>query len=477
MKWVNLTLATLTVIFFAACGGNERGVFVWPEGIDDERSPFYGETLTIGVFWEAGTMERLAGWYMSMNPGATIEIVDMNPEIRYRINPATDLENAREEINLRLMGGTAPLLIESLLVDYFNPATEPFFLDWLPVIEANPYFYKEYWFMHVFDAMSAGGSLMGFPMSFDLPNGPSYFTINNTAPGLTSEFSGRQSISVAEMMEIHARFSGDLPSLQFLSRDFDVLMAVENSLNKFLDIKTERVEFDTPEFIHFITHARDITNPDRSIGSAFEPTWHDITCRDCMSDHSRLYMFRRILSVSYESFGIFDDSLYFAYPLPFTSRQGELLITPSRTFVLTAGASPAEQALAFDFLRFILEIPNQDPEEYMLLHRWYSIIGGGTSSPHRSGLRFAFEFVPNAANLQFNLSNWRLTDGWGEVREVLIDHNYATMEMPMRDTRYPTVLRDVITGILHQFHDGQITAERAAFYLQNRVTLILMEMD
>jgi len=50
-------------------------------------------------------------------------------------------------------------------------------------------------------------------------------------------------------------------------------------------------------------------------------------------------------------------------------------------------------------------------------------------------------------------------------------------EMPKVDWRFaPGMIWDVLDEILGQFQDGLITAEQAAQDLQNRVTLILMEM-
>ena len=470
-RWILFSLAALATLFITACGETTPDEpFIWPESIDG-RSPFYGETLTVGVFFQADNIETFARHYELQNPGVTIEIINMDPGMGAISIWRADLSGVREDMGVQLMAGAAPVLIESFLVDYLNPMTMPFFADWLPIMEADPNFHEEDWHMNVFDAMSRDGRLIGFPMSFDFPPGNSYFTINNIIPGLAEVFEDRQHISLAEMMEIHSRTSPTLAAPMYMTRDFDVLMAVESNIDDFFDLETGRIEFNTPEFINFISHARELTSPGREFTPVSMPFFLEIGDRALMEGLSQRYMFRRAWTVNYEIFNVFEEDLFFANPLPYTNRQGELLITPWRTFVLHAGATPTQKALALDFLRFILEAPHDLILRPMHIETY--------ASPLRGSARFAFERHPNAYYARFGTLGWRpINNDWPQAFETMITRAEATKEMPMQDTRYaPDVIRNAVREILHQFHDGLITAEQAANDLQNRVTLIIMEMD
>ena len=486
-RWISLAIVVLTAIIMTSCGDAEHDEpFIWPESIDGQ-SPFYGETLTVGVHFNASFLDRVARHYEIRNPGVTIEIINMDPNMGVVSIWQADLTGVREDMGVQLMAGTAPILIEGFLVDYLNPMTIPFFADWLPIMEADPNFHEENWHMNVFDAMSRDGRLLGFPIAFDLPFGSSYFTINSTVPGLADEFAGRQYISLADMMEIHSRVSPTLARPMYMTRDFDLLMAVESSIDDFFDFETGRVEFNTPEFINFISHARELTSPGREFAPASMPFFLEVGDRGHMTFSSQRYMFRRVWAVNYESFGVFEEDLFFINPLPYTNQQGELLIAPWRTFALNANATQAQQALALDFLRFVLELRLEPLPEAPLdarlrvlaMHYLYINTSGTYASPLRSGTRFMFEYLPNHYQERFQELGWQPIDGdWPQAFETMITRAEITKEMPMQDTRYaPDVIRNAVREILRQFHDGLITAEQAANDLQNRVTLIIMELD
>jgi hypothetical protein len=266
-----------------------------------------------------------------------------------------------------------------------------------------------------------------------------------------------------------------------MTRDFNVLMAVESNIDEFFDMETGRIEFNTPEFIDFITLARELTSLERDFAPVMLPRWLETGDRSFMAASSQRYMFRRVWAVNYESFGIFDENVFFTNPLPYTNRQGELLISPWRTFALNVGASQAQQALALDFLRFILEIPGWSAQDDFFLQRLYQdATGGGFASPFRGGARAMFEtHMSRQYQERFDELGWRPIDNdWPQAFETMIARGVATRSMPMRDNRYGSeLIHTAVIEILHQFHDGLITAEQAANDLQNRVTLIIMEMD
>jgi len=62
--------------------------------------------------------------------------------------------------------------------------------------------------------------------------------------------------------------------------------------------------------------------------------------------------------------------------------------------------------------------------------------------------------------------------------ERIINILYHTANLPMRHAYpIPQTITNILQDVLRDFQDGLITAEAAAEYLQNRVGLVLMEME
>ena len=468
-KMFGVVIIALAAFCFAACGEtapDEQEFFVWPESIDGQ-SPFYGETLTIAIYHSEYLFERLAMEYEFRNPGVTVEVISFE-----------DFDIGRERISLELMAGNPPVLISGQLVDYFNPMTMQSFADWWPVMRAAPNFSEDDWFINVFDALSRDGRLIGFPMIYDSLMGNSFIVANSTIPGLAEEFAGRQSISYNEMIEIYNRISPSLDAPMYLERNFDMLAAVVENIDKFLDFETGRVQFSSPEFINFINHAKEITSADRDFGNNQFFNFNETGNRDVTASLAREYFFRRVLIADIDNFGAFEGDLVFVNPIPYANDRGELLISPDSTMVLSAGASRVQQALAFDFLRFAMVPPVEREDD--LIHHGLFIIGLNYTSPARAHAQSVFPHTFGWTPRAFSaLDGWRWAgDGWHEAIATIVSYANAAAEMPMRDMRYaPQFVRDTVQEALRQFHDGLITAEQAANDLQNRITLMLMEMN
>jgi len=458
-KRIRVVSVFLVAMLLTACveaAPGEQGPFVWPESV-------YGETLTVAVL--GPRFERIAGEFELRNPGVTIELIEFE-----------HLDVGREQIAMEIMAGNVPTLTLGDFVDYHHPLTAQYFADWLPIMHSNPNFDENDWFMNVFYALARDGRLMGFPMSYDMSVGNSFYVANSTVPGLAEEFAGRQGISTNELMEIYERISATTGTNMHMERSFDVLQAVEDNIGRFFDFETRRVQFGSREFIDFIAHAREITSPRRNFGTMQFFNFGEIGNREVTLALSHQYMFRRITISDMDNFGAFEGDLVFVNPLAYTNDRGELLISPDMTWALSASASHAQQALALELLRFAI-VPPVYREEDIVRHRL--LVSSTSASPARGHARSTFEHSFTWATSAFHFTQgWRYADGgWHVAIDALVAYAEAASEMPMHDTRYaPEFVRDALRQILHEFHDGLITAEQAANDLQNRITLIIMEM-
>jgi len=466
IKHTFATVAILTAILLAGCGQNQQEKsFDWPQTFD-------GEILTIYVFDDFHALPRFAREYEIRNPGVTIKITQLNPN---------EFDSDRERIGIQLMGGGAPILIHGRYVDYHNPLTTQYFADWLPIIAADPNFNKDDWFMSAFDAMAKNGKLLGFPLYYDLPFGSGFVLANATVPGLAAEFVGRQSISLADMIEIHSSIAPTLAAPMYITAGFDTLFAVENQINDFFDFDEGRVEFSSREFIDFITNAKELTHPQRNFGAPLiiMDNARGTGLRERVAQQSHQYLFRFARTFEIDIFDIFEEEAHFVNPLPLTNNHGELLISPFSTMALNAGATDAQKALALDFLRFAAESP-QHPDDDSIHYALFSAVRyGNLNSSNRNYAHRLLEALNSSLPHHWVSHGWRLQDDWFEVaRQTIIYHTDNAAELPMHDTRYaPDIIQDAIRQVLHQFHDGLITADQAANYLQNRITLMLLEMS
>ena len=460
-----LLLAIFIAFGFVACDaygrrGDNGFVLDW-----SAENPFYGETLTLGVVHQVFNYEAFARAYMRINPGVTIEIINYGRF--YNFNE----EEITTQVGVQMMTGTAPDLIYGALVDHRNPNTIQLLSDWFSVMNAHPGFFEDEWDMNAFNAMSADGRLYAFTSDYVFR----YVVANSQIPGLVEAFSQHDSISLVDMIEMHRQFAPQDGSM-FLLSEMDVSHAVRANLHYFLDLESGVASFDNREFIDLITWARDNTPP-MSIRRHLqvEDFSDGMGNREAELFLSPHYLFRYIPNYFVEYFSVFETDTIFLNPLPLVSVDGELLTWSEHNYVLNAGATPTQQLLALDFMMFMRN-PG-DISLWMSNPRYIGFV-----STNNSYLRFRAEHrFPNMMTQNFTgpfaITPHQMSVSLEEAVNIFYDEKMQISEMPKTIWDFaPRVVFDALDEILGQFQDGLITAEQAANDLQNRLTLILMEM-
>ena len=418
------------------------------EIINPDRSLFIGQTLTIACRLVA-RFDDLIRKYMSENPGVRIEVIDYwDDDMR-----CIDLTTSRQVIATQLMAGSAPLLINSLLVDSLHPGTTAYFFDWFPIMYTDPDFNEDDWFMNVFHAASVDGKLYSFPLSFFCFR----ISVNNTVPGLLAEWEWRESITIPEVLALHRDFPTE--SAYFVYSGFEPTWAAWFNIGDFVDINTDRVNFNE-EFIDFITYMRDATNPQGiNIG-------HGIIPPEVEAHRSETYLFELYLSRVLICFLDDEELFMFSDPKPIVNNYGELIIFLEDSFLLNANASTIEKALAWDFIKFI-----SNPENHSSMPVFWN-------PTNRALLRHHVQILLPSniifADLQINKET-------SEAVEHVANQIATLGEMPMRRySELPGVLGNKRDGLiietLRQFRDGLLSADDVARNLQNMVELMLMEI-
>jgi len=448
MKKFILIFAALTLCLATACSNTPEDTI---EAVNI--SELEDVTLTISSPNNWMGLEHFARMYMDDNPGVKIIINDWDGDfMRYF-----------EQKPLTLMAGTADDLISAQGFDYRAPSTQALLADWFPIMRADPEFNNNNFFMNVFDAMASNGRLYSLPIAFNA-TGLAY---NTTIPGVSEEMSGRSNITMSEVHAIHRAFA---PDDIFIDSSYDVLLATGFQIHSFIDFENRTASFNTPAFINFITESRKLTHPDKQVGWTFASTYYS---PEVMAENSHKYLFQQLFTGDPFQFLIpFEEKMTFNGNIPIANKRGEVLVNAFPSYVLNGRTSPEVQAVAWDFIRFLLDPAIYQMDEEAGFFPWVSMI-----PVYRPLLRFNLERQIPGWMDHFNENyGWRLVFDQEETIEYVYNRINELGRIDIADRVYvPNSISEILQEVIIQFHDGLVTAEQAAEDLQNRITLALME--
>ena len=449
LKKLRLLPVVLLLAFLMGCGTEEAALEIEADAPYDERGRFYSQTLTVTSIWDFQNIVDFAQAYMRANPCVTIEVNHFD----------NDFERAQTVVATQLMAGTADALIVSMAVDLYKPDVTQRFADWWPIINADPGFNLNDFNTNALNAFASGGRLYAYPLFVNYV----LMSVNNTMPGLSQAVAALDFLSVQDMQNLHNQFSGEGMTVH---QNHDVMNAVVLNLDEFLDLENGVVNFNNPRFVDFIEEARDTTRlvaGGRQFGwSIGQNMFTDIE----EYENSLLYSFIWHSESTWQYLLTFEEDLLFGQARPLTNERGEILSTPMAAFALNAAASPIEQELAWDFLRFMQNPANRE----------------GAWTPgvpvYLPGMR---AWLDNEVYGWSNTFRWQ--QGWNiaGTAEDAVEEAYAFLNAlaatPHTDAHgIPEAVYGILFEILEQFHEGLISAQSAAELLQNRMSIVMMEM-
>jgi ABC-type glycerol-3-phosphate transport system substrate-binding protein len=362
------------------------------------------------------------------------------------------------------MSGTAPVLIYGMFVDYLDPRVAMYLEDWLPVIKAAPDFSEDDWFMNVFHSESVHGKLYAFPNSFVYRN----VSVNDTVPGLRDALSERENITMPELIALHNEFAAGTSYL--IDSNFDASWLINYDLHSFLDFESGWVDFDNERFIRLITDYRALTSPNKEFGTI---TSSNIVFRDQEIEWSEKYLFNITYPGTIQYYIDFKTGPLFFEHIPLVNERGELITVAWDNYVLNANATPVEHALAWEFIKFINDTDNRGAMSI-----------NGLQQTNRNVFRNVAEAVISGTGAIIGTVEHLRDHGWQTVlsedetmqNTITLLESYGDMPMA-RSANIPEAIFDTIYDALKLFHEGLVSAEQTAADLQNRVELMLMEMD
>ena len=444
--WSSLRPVTLILSACVTPPPIEEFTFDW-----SKENPFNGYELTI-VTPYGRWLRVFATSYMTANPGTRVRIIELR-----------DIERGREQINMQLMAASAPILICTAFVDHFNPLiSDVYIADWLPVIYSDPRFNEENYFMNVINASKIDDKLLSFPVTFmyDL------IATNNDIPGMAEAGSELNSISRANMLALQNQFAAD--AQLYLEAHVGFSSRISRMIpNEFFDFNAGLVNFNNQDFINYLIQSEAGTNP-----RGFHPNSFTSMTMITPAEEAGLaqeYLFLRT-SLSYpQHFPIIERTGFFTTAQPYVNHDGKLIIsTFGNSYVLNSDTSNTERAMAWDFINFITTASN-DPNIafHFYLGRQYVSrdLARRNVVPWRTSVR------------ELDTNGWQLTADLDDSLDIIANQMQIFGEMPMvYFRREPMVINDIYFEITDQFSQGLITAEQASQDLQNRITLVMLEM-
>ena len=434
----------LLTIAIAACGQNDNINLIYVDGE-------YLQEVNLEI------------WYHSHDNISDLfaPIFEMgNPHININARTFNNLTDYTDQLNISLMAGTGPDLF--MHRSYADPNFIRFMADWFPIMQSQPNFNEDNYFMNVFHASSFQGALYGFPTHFNM----GLLAANTSVPGL-SDLLGQRSevgINAKDLIDIAQSINSDF----YIHQTFDDIgVTIPNIFSggyilNFMDIESGMVDLSNPQFINLITTAKSLSTP----SITFERGIHiNSSEREVLLSQQYLFAF---YTPNMPQYLLNIGNLRFSGHIPLVSHRGEIIIEPFAPWALNANTTPKQRQAAWEFIYFM-----QNPDFVPIL---------GTNQPmiptYKPLMRSVFrQNIPNDPAI--NANNWDFVG----TRHEAIDNGIAILEsfadMPMLDTRaaIPEPITMAIYEIMMQFQEGFITAEQAAENLQNRITLIFMELN
>jgi len=460
-----------------------------------DRSQFYGETLTIYTqSRDSNNITAIANEFMRLNPGVTIDIISFGGNLERAIRE-TSIALGEVVLPADAPPVTPPVLIESALV---NPRSTHHFVNWLPFIYPTPDFNNYNFFMNVIDAMTLDGYLYKFPITFSF----NMIAANHTIPGLIQAMGAYEDgISMYQILGLMRSLNTtgyhheETDQPMYLWHNFDAGHGFEFLQDSF-DSETGIPEFNNQRFIDFLDHAHEATHPGKVFGEDYAPPPHVIASPDWTFAMWRYFFSNIDVSDNIEVTAFFTGFprhdvilgtfLYFTGATPIVSERGELIITPTASYVLYAGTSLVQQALAWDFMQFMAS------EEGARAASW-------SLNSMELGFGMTRERLPmmniNRDAARFSVYNNSPTPGifctltymlagagddsdetvtTSEAIQIKYDWMDAIGEMPMVLVQ---ARPDAARYILQDFHNGVISAEEAAMFIQGLIEFEIAGME
>ena len=374
-----------------------------------------------------------------------------------------------QQVGTQIMAGEADDIIDSSRLDIRKISERGLLADFYPLMQNDPDFHEEDYYMNVLDAVSYNGKLTMFPISFF------YYVVgvnSRFSEQAVEQFNSYKTITGRQMLDLYNSLENKDGRYLCCSNDSELLFYT--GVYSFIDFENKKCYFNTPEFIKFLTDLKNCTSSKMSGHYKRESIESldylpDLVNPGVLEEFALQYLFQPFFEDTYREYLMFlpeAQKEIFTHFIPYTTDDNELIVFENESYCINE-ASP-NKALAWEFLKFITT-----PEA----NEGASLIGASVNRElvkafTPSNMTF---FVNRFQNAGFTMDG-EAADVVTQVKAMLEPYH----DMPMicyqiggtGDNRIDSKFyRDDFIAFL----DGVLTADQAAASMQNKVSLYLAE--
>jgi ABC-type glycerol-3-phosphate transport system substrate-binding protein len=374
------------------------------------------------------------------------------------------------QIPTQLMAGVADDIINVSGLPLFDLADRGFAIDLLPLMQNDPDFNEDDYFMHVIDAFKYRGRLHAFPMHFAYTLiGINTFNLDKVnsrnSEEIIERFRQLETISYRQMLDLYIGLE-DRDGL-YVSLDANALDHIISSLSIFIDFENNTANFYSDEFIRILSDWREVTDPLLIAGGRLPISRSGSFTgvdREAQIERASRYLFAAYgMGLSYDVFFPHAEQELFTHFIPLATCDGEILIGTGRDFFINSASDNVE--LAWEFLKFLAT------DMYV-----YNRFPLGIPTNRDKFRNTLAQPISNAVGVWTREERLFDVGDIDELTESIYERVSVFNEMPMRHSAefwgaHSVMIEEIITSFYH----GVLTAEQAALELQNRISIYLME--
>jgi ABC-type glycerol-3-phosphate transport system substrate-binding protein len=374
------------------------------------------------------------------------------------------------QIPTQLMAGVADDIINVSGLPLFDLADRGFAIDLLPLMQNDPDFNEDDYFMHVLNAFKYRGGHYAFPMDF----GYTLIGINTfylpdvnsrNSEEIIEKFTQLETISHRQMLDLYMGLeSRDGLYARRGANAFDYIII---TLSNFIDFENNTANFYSDEFIRTLNDWREVTDPlliaegRFPVGNIFAGV-----CRETQHELASRYLFAAYgTGLTYAIFFPQAEQELFTHFIPLATCDGEILVGTGRDFFINSASDNVE--LAWEFLKFLATD--------MYVYSGYPL---GIPTNRDKFRNTISQSINREVRLWEQEGRLFVAGDVDELTESIYKRVSVLNEMPMRHSHeywgaHSVMIREIITSFYH----GVLTAEQAALELQNRISIFLMERE
>jgi ABC-type glycerol-3-phosphate transport system substrate-binding protein len=418
-------------------------------------------TLTISQA-SRGQLERAVERFTTLHPDVEIVLncYDSNWQ-RFNMQVSTEL-----------MAGVADDIISLGTLPLFDLADRGLVVDLLPLMQNDPDFNEDDYFMHVIDSFKYRSGLHVFPMQFDYTLiGINTFNLDEVSgrnpEEIIERFRQLETISYRQMLDLYIGLENR--DGLYVSLAANALDHIISSLSIFIDFENNIANFYSDEFIRTLNDWREVTDPLLIAGGRLpisrSGSFTGVN-RAAQIERASRYLFAAYgMGLSYDVFFPHTEQELFTHFIPLATCDGEILVHTGRAFFINSASYNVE--LAWEFLKFLAT------DMYV-----YNRFPTGIPTNRDKFRNTISHSISNAIGVWTREERLFDVGDIDELTESIYEKVSVFNEMPMRhSTEYWGAHSVMMSEIITSFYHGVLTAEQAALELQNRISIFLMERE